>query len=218
MIFNIKNIFTTINYQYIYSGCLKGPSISIHSVRHSGALANPPSHFNEYLAGVIDGDGSLLVSKAGYGSLEITMDSRDEVCFHYIKHNVGGGNIKPRSGSRSVRYRLHNKAGMLDMVNRMNGLVRYPQRIVQIKKLCDLYGLEYIEGPAPTKNSAYFAGILDSDGTITCSLKKTKHAKWARPQLTISVSSKNRADLEILVTEFNGSIYADDKGKYVSYK
>ena len=29
--------------------------------------------WNEWLAGLIDGDGSLLISKAGYASCEITM-------------------------------------------------------------------------------------------------------------------------------------------------
>jgi len=174
--------------------------------------------FNEYLAGVIDGDGCFSLSKKGYPTLEITMDVRDEVCLHYIKHNVGGGTIKPRSGVKAVRFRLHNKRSVEDIVNRINGLVRYPQRIIQLKKLCNLYGIEYIESTVPTKKTAYFAGIFDSDGTITCSLKKPKHVKWAKPQLTISVSSKNKDDLDILVAEFNGNIYKDDKGKYVSYK
>ena len=53
------------------------------------------NQFFEYLAGIIDGDGSLLLSKQGFGSLEITMDSRDERCLQYIKHQLKQGKIKP---------------------------------------------------------------------------------------------------------------------------
>ena len=34
--------------------------------------------FSQWLAGLIDSDGSFLLSKKGYVSLEITMDVRDE--------------------------------------------------------------------------------------------------------------------------------------------
>lgn len=173
--------------------------------------------FNQYLAGVIDGGGSLLISKAGYGSLEITMDSRDERCLQYLKNKIGTGGLKARSGSKSVRYRVTNREGMLNVVNRINGLIKYPQGVVQLKNLCILYKIEYIENVDPTIDSAYFAGIVDSGGTLTCSMKKPKHSKVARPQLTISVSSKNKDDLDVLVKVFGGNIYADDKGKH-TYK
>lgn len=202
-----------------FRGYTKYSSYSILTARHS---ATADTKFNEYLAGVIDGDGSLLLSKAGLtggqGSLEITMDARDERCLNYIKHKLGGGAIKPRSGSKSVRFRLHNKKGMLDVVSRLNGLVRYPQRVAQMQRLCEHYGVEYISSFTPDKSSPYFSGIVDSDGTITCSLKKYKHSKVLRPQLTISVSSKNLADLELFLQVFNGDIYADNKEKYTSYK
>ena len=39
--------------------------------------------FHQWLAGLIDGDGSFLLSKNGYASLEITMDIRDEHALQY---------------------------------------------------------------------------------------------------------------------------------------
>ena len=58
--------------------------------------------FKEWLAGLIDGDGSFLLSKKGYASLEITMDIRDEHPLQLIK-NVYGGSIKLRSGANALR-------------------------------------------------------------------------------------------------------------------
>lgn len=76
--------------------------------------------FKQWLAGLIDGDGSFLLSKKGYASLEITMDIRDERALTAVK-NVYGGSIKLRSGVRALRYRLHNKEGLLNLINDVNG-------------------------------------------------------------------------------------------------
>jgi hypothetical protein len=45
--------------------------------------------WNEYLAGLIDGDGCFLISKAGYGSLEITMDIYDEAALTRLQKKIG---------------------------------------------------------------------------------------------------------------------------------
>jgi hypothetical protein len=76
--------------------------------------------FNQWLAGLIDGDGYLLVTKDGNTGCEITVGLEDERMLRIIQNKMGG-NIKLRSGAKSVRYRLHNKIGMLDLINRING-------------------------------------------------------------------------------------------------
>lgn len=181
-------------------------------------MLNKNNKFYEYLAGIIDGDGSFLISKQGYGSLEITMDSRDERCLQYIKNLLKQGNLKSRSGTKSVRYRLHNKQGMIDLIKNLNGLIRNPQRLVQLEKLCLIYNIPFKSPKFINKQSSYFAGLMDSDGTVTMSFKASNFSHLARPQLTISITSKNKKDLEILVKEFNGNIYIDNNGKYKSYK
>ena len=59
---------------------------SIHNLNNSY-----PSHFRfkQWLAGLIDGDGSFLLSKKGYASLEITMDIRDERALQSVKNIYG---------------------------------------------------------------------------------------------------------------------------------
>lgn len=68
--------------------------------------------FNQWLAGLIDGDGCFLLNKKGYASLEITVDLRDQNALYLIKDSYGGS-IKLRSNSKSIRYRLHDKTGLL---------------------------------------------------------------------------------------------------------
>ena len=42
--------------------------------------------FKEWLAGLIDGDGYFLLSKNGYNSCEITMDTRDKKVLYLVQH------------------------------------------------------------------------------------------------------------------------------------
>jgi hypothetical protein len=93
------------------------------------------SRFNEWLAGLIDGDGSLLISKKGYSSCEITVHLSDEKMLRLIQNQLGGS-IKPRSGVQAVRWRLHNEKGMLDLINRINGNIRHSSRLKQLHHLC----------------------------------------------------------------------------------
>jgi hypothetical protein len=99
--------------------------------------------WNEWLAGLIDGDGSFLLTKKGYASLEITMDIIDEHALQTIK-NVYGGSIKLRSGANALRYRLHHKSGLLNLINDVNGQIRNSNRLVQLNKICNKYELKLI--------------------------------------------------------------------------
>jgi hypothetical protein len=95
------------------------------------------------LAGLIDGDGCFLLSQKGYGSLEITMSINDSYCLHQIKKHYGGS-IKLRSGSRSLRYRLHHKKGLLLLLNDVNSLIRHSTRLIQYNKLCHHYNIVFL--------------------------------------------------------------------------
>lgn len=164
--------------------------------------------FNQWLAGVIDGDGHFGVSKAGYCSLEITMGTADEPLLLRIKQ-VLGGSVKPRAGYRAVRYRLHNTPGMINVVNRVNGHIRNSIRLPQLACVCNQLGIPFNQPYDLHANSAWYAGFFDADGTITYSLKEYGKNGYKRPQLSINVSNKHSVDLEMFVARFGGKIYFD---------
>jgi ubiquinol-cytochrome c reductase cytochrome b subunit len=166
--------------------------------------------WNQWLAGLIDGDGSLLVSKAGYTSCEITMSLADEHALFQIKQKLGGS-IKLRSGVKAIRYRLHHKEGMNELIQRINGNIRHSARLDQLKKVCLILKLPFILPLPITKNNGWFTGLFDSDGTITYSFKNSY------PQLTISISNKLKENINIFTEIFGGNIYFDNSG-YGSFK
>ena len=103
--------------------------------------------FNEWLAGLIDGDGYFLLTKKGYVSCEICMDVRDKKALYIVLHKYGGS-IKAISGAKALKYKLRNKKGLLHLINDINGLIRNPTRILQINKLCVKYGIQ-LKYPKP---------------------------------------------------------------------
>ena len=173
----------------------------ILSTRSATTIANCGSvSLKEWLAGLIDGDGSFILSKKGYASLEITMDIRDEHALQIIK-NIYGGSIKLRSGANALRYRLHHKSGLLKIIQDTNGLIRNSNRMVQLNKICNKYEIKFIYPKNLVSDNGWMSGFFDADGTITINSNN-----W---QLSLSISQKTSNLLEPLTDLYGGNIYID---------
>jgi Cytochrome C and Quinol oxidase polypeptide I/LAGLIDADG endonuclease len=154
--------------------------------------------FYEWLAGFIDGDGCFLLTKKGYASLEIVTQLRDKKCLYLIKQKFGGS-VKLYSGNNYLRYRLHHKEGLLNLIDKVNGLLQNPTRILQLGKICEKYNL-VLKDPKPlTYYNGWLAGFFDSDGSI--------YLNEASGQIFVTTTQKNRFILEALVELYGGTIY-----------
>lgn len=187
-----------------YKSNLVGISETTRTKSLNKDLYIKPEHdkFNQWLAGLIDGDGYLGISKKGYTSCEITVALQDEKTLYLIKQRFGGS-IKLRSGSKSVRYRLHNKIGMINLINAINGNIRNTKRLIQLHHVCTILNLPIIEPIKLTINNSWFSGFFDADGTIEYYYKNN------RPQLTISVTNKLYIDIYHYLPILGGNIYYD---------
>ena len=154
--------------------------------------------FNEWLAGLIDGDGCFQLSKKGYASLEIVMELRDKQCLYAVKQKFGGS-VKLRSGINHIRYRLHHKQGIINMIESVNGLIRNPNRLLQLGKLCEKYNIMLKYPDNLNYESSWLAGFFDSDGNVYLNL--------LFDQIFITASQKNKFLLDSLVTLYGGTIY-----------
>ena len=153
--------------------------------------------FNEWLAGLIDGDGYFLLTKKGYVSCEICMDARDKKALSLILHKYGGS-IKSVSGAKAYKYKLRNKKGLLHLINDINGLIRNPIRLLQMNKLCNKYEILIKYPKALTYSNGWLSGFIDSDGSVYLNEKSG--------QIFISITKKNRFLLEALVSLYGGRI------------
>jgi hypothetical protein len=138
------------------------------------------------------------------------MGLQDEHALAVIKQKLGGS-IKLKSGVKALRYRLHDKKGMLELINRINGNIRHTSRIKQLQSICLTLGIE-LKYPEPiTIENGWFSGFFDANGTITYSIKNSY------PQLTISITNNLMVDVISFKSIFGGNIYYD-KGLNGYYK
>lgn len=122
-----------------------------------------------------------------------------------IIQNKLGGSIKPRSGVQAIRWRLHNRSGMLELINRINGYIRHSNRLVQLNRVCALLSVKLLSPDTLHNKHGWFAGFFDADGTIGYYFKGNNN----QPQLTLSVTNKLYVDVVHFMTYFGGAIYFD---------
>ena len=169
-------------------------------VNHPVKPTSPNKKWSQWLAGLIDGDGSFYLTKKGYASLEITMDIRDEHALQIIK-NVYGGSIKNLAGRNALRYCLRHKEGFLALVRDVNGEIRNSYRLMQLNKICLKYGVTLIYPEKLTFNNGWLAGFFDADGSVTLNSNNG--------QLAILLTQKTSEILQPLLDIYGGSIYID---------
>lgn len=185
---NPLNKKTYINMSYNH---LNWPSNKYYSTKQT----LKDNLFNEWLAGLIDGEGQLQVSKKGYANLKIIMSTKDKSALYEIKHKYGGS-IKAIARSYALRYKLCHKKGLVNFVNDINGLIRNPTRMLQLNKICVLYNIKLKEPIPLTYNNGWFSGFVDADGSI--------YFNEQSGQLFISVTQKNKHLLDPLITLYSG--------------
>lgn len=136
---------------------------------------NNEHKWNQWFAGLTDGDGSFYINtKEKSVSFELTTHITDARMLYMLKNKLKAGQVKLRSNSQSVRYRIKQKNSILDIIARLNGKLRNPARIVQFKNVCVLYNISYIDPPVfISKDDGYLAGLLDSDGSFAISVSNS---------------------------------------------
>ena len=156
----------------------------------------------QWIAGVIDGDGNFHISKKGYVELSVVMEPRDIACLYKIKQRYGGS-VKATSHAKAVRFRLHHMAGIQQVIKDVNGLIQNPVRLLQFKKVCNLYNVETIPSLELKYLSAYLSGLFDTDGSVYFNKKSM--------QVFITVTQKGRELLDILVPVYGGVVRSSNK-------
>lgn len=172
----------------------------------------------QWLAGLIDGDGCFSISGKRYACLEITVSLVDEHLLQQIKQ-LFGGTIKPKGSVKALRYRLHNRSGLEQLLHAVNGYLRNSIRQQQFKRVLNIYNIEYIEPDNFSWATGYASGLLDSDGSVRLSVKqhagipnqkgclgkinRLQHA--LKMQLSIKITQKYKKNVTFLMHSYSGN-------------
>jgi hypothetical protein len=155
-----------------------------------------------WLAGLIDADGGFYVSKANYCSCEITMHTKEIQTLHYVKA-LCGGSVQSRTSSNSVRWRLHNRAGMIQLCLNLNGRLQTTAKQIQFSKAWNALGLSIaLQNTCPlSAASSWLSGFFTGDGHFNLNRNNF--------QASLGIGQKDRAILQTLVLIWGGKLYYD---------
>ena len=188
-------------------------SNSTHVKNYSSTSHINDKGFNQWLAGVIDGDGHFILTKKGSYRLYIVMDIKDKDALYQILHKFGGS-IRPISNANALRYNLSNRKGLTKLIEAVNGEIRNPTRLLQMNKLCVKFDIKLIYPNKLSFYNGWLSGFIDSDGSV--------YFNKASGQVFISASQKNKYLLDPLIYTYGGRVDPNnEKGdafKYVIYR
>lgn len=145
-----------------------------------------------YLAGLIEGDGTIVVPKTersskgklNYPSIQICFAAKDFPLAVALRILIGHGSISKRSKQAAFIYTINNNDGVIKVAGMINGLMRTP-------KILDLLSLiSYLNTKNPTLkmvdlpldqsdlgSNAWLAGFIDADGSFQVRTSLTSKVK-----------------------------------------
>jgi hypothetical protein len=147
--------------------------------------------FNFWLAGLVEGDGTLGITKST-AYFELTLDSKDIQTLHFIKKKLGYGNIRKRTGVNAYRIRTAKRDNLIDLLKRLNGKFVTSSKQTQLIKLTNHFNLNAIiptkaESIDIIKNTSWLGGFFDAEGHFSIMNKTT---------LSFHLGQKNKVILE----------------------
>lgn len=186
------------------------------------------TNWNQWLAGLIDGDGYFYIDTKNIARCEITVGIDDEYMLQKVKNKIPAS-LKLRSGTKAVRLRISSKESMKNLIERVNGEIRYEVRQKQFEIVCNHFEIPYLKPKKESLNfeNSYLAGLFDSDGTVTICVSKTSQQNSqikgetgktirlqnarAYHQLSIRITSQNKEFLQLLSDAYGFGVIYEQK-------
>lgn len=151
-----------------------------------------PEEFCQWLAGLIDGGGSLEVTQQGFVNLEITLGVADKPLLMRLRSRLGCGSLKSRGGGHSYRYRLHQQSELFWLLPQLDGWIRHSTRLGQYHRAARALGFRVLETTHPLEPyNPWYAGFFDARGHVML-----LEAPSVIPRLVLWVGQKRKPDLE----------------------
>ncbi|PVZ96508.1 hypothetical protein BB558_007595 [Smittium angustum] len=141
-------------------------------------------NFATYLAGLIEGDGSIIVPKSDrdnkgkkrYPSIQIAFNTKDLPLILIIQKVLEHGSVSKTKGKNAYRLTINNLEGWIKIVELINGYMRTP-KINALYNLIDCINSNYgknikklSKDNSPLISNAWLSGFIDGDGSFSIRL------------------------------------------------
>ena len=201
---------------------------------NSKAKNNPL--FCSYLAGLIEGDGTIIVPKKErsdkgklyYPSIQIVFDARDLPLGVIIQKELGFGSLSKTKGSNAYRLSFNTFESLIILIEMLNGNMR-TVKIEMLYKLIDFFNNKYSLNIlkkeidiSPIDSNSWFSGFIEADGHFYVNLNQK--ASSLSCKFYLNQSSKNHLGLDKIeimqkISQFlNVQIAIRGNKKYSNYK
>lgn len=155
-------------------------------------------NLGSYLAGLIEGDGSIYTPKNNKGAcmIVIVFNSKDLPLALKIQAVLGTGNIYKVKGRNAYNYVISNLEGLLKIIDLINGKMRTP-KIEQLYKLIDWINsnknhniVKLPKDDSSLDSNAWLSGFLEADGCFYIRISQNKHANTKKIACMLELAQK----------------------------
>jgi len=183
--------------------------LHLHPRRESFFYKKDKKSLGYYLAGLLEGDGSISIPALGTTTMNRILNPRIVFTSHvnnigmfaFLQSELGGIGRFQTSGTSTLRYIIGDKDGILICIKLMHGKLRTPKN----KRFNDLiksfnikYSLNIAESLLDTSNfgdNSWFTGFVEADGHFGIKYVESKPKSETRKRsVSESVSLKFRLD------------------------
>jgi hypothetical protein len=204
--------------------------LSVHRPKHQFISKK---QFGYYLAGVIDGDGSISKDS---NKITITFHKEDISFALKLRSYIGYGKVSTRN-SVSITYVITHTIGLIQISNLIYGKLMFKSKISNLNLLIERLSQKLNSSSTillpmnictklfktwdSSKNlfkctevnqlfkTGYLAGLIDTDGSLRVRVlnRKRKSVKEVRLGLRIELKDKDRYVLDLIYKEIGGNLY-----------
>ena len=184
-------------------------NLHLNPRRGSSLYKEDKNSLGYYLAGLLEGDGSISIPALGTTTMNRILNPRLVFTSHvnnismyaFLQSELGGIGRFQISGTSTVRYIIGDKEGIIFCINLMHGKLRTPKnkRFNDLIKLFNIkYSLNIAESLLDTSNfgdNSWLAGFTEADGHFGIKYVESKPKSETRKRsVSESVSLKFRLD------------------------
>lgn len=176
-------------------------------------------NFSSYLAGLIEGDGTIVVptterspkGKINYPSIQIIFNLKDLPLALVIQQRLGHGSLSRKKGVNAYILTINNYEGLLLIAFLINGHMRTP-KIHALYNLIDWLNLRFedlnmVKNPidnSPLISNPWLSGFIEADGHF--SVRVTTVSKSPKIECKFELSQRQNNHIGLSNREFLESI------------
>ena len=160
-------------------------------------------NFSSYLAGLIEGDGCIVVPKTersvkgkiNYPSIQISFHLKDFPLALLIQKELKNGSLSRKKGVNAFVLTINNLDGLILVSYLINGNMRTP-KIYSLYNLIDWLNFKFEEinltkkdlNQSPLDSNAWLSGFIEADGHF--SVRSTTTSKYSRVECKFELSQR----------------------------